>query len=187
MSRRLEMAGEAARLLQDGFVVLDFETTGFPTDRHVEIIEVGIIDHQGNILMNTLVKPRHPIPYGASRVNGIYDVHVEAAPPFEDVYQQLADLLHDKQVAAYNYSFEQGIINAVCRNFQVDYIAPSLWYCPMRSYQKFANSGKYFKLTVACSREDIHIENAHRALGDCLMTLELIKRMAKDAPRDEEV
>src|SRR5215207_708918 len=151
MSRRLEVATQAARLLQEGFVVLDFETTGFPTDRHVEIIEVGIIDHQGNTLMNTLVKPRRPIPYGASRVNGIYDEDVKDAPCFADVYQQLASLLHGKQVAAYNYTFERGILDAVCPNFNVDFISPFNWYCPMRSYQHFASSRKFFKLTMACA------------------------------------
>jgi DNA polymerase-3 subunit epsilon len=176
--KRETAAWEAAYLLETGFVVLDFETTGFPNDPLVEIIEVGIIDHMGTILMNTLVKPRRPIPYGASRVNGIYDKDVKDAPPFEEVYPQMMALLHGKQAAAYNFTFERGILQTVCRQFTVEVIKPAHWYCPMRAYQKFAGGYKFVKLTTACSREGIQVENAHRSIGDCLMTLELIRRMA---------
>jgi DNA polymerase III epsilon subunit-like protein len=36
----------------------------------------------------------------------------------------------------------------------------------------------FSKLVVACEKEGIPVQNAHRALGDCPMTLVLIRKMA---------
>lgn len=181
MNNRQQAALQAQQLFDTGFVVVDLETTGFPNQKTVEIIEVAILNHLGEVLLNTLVKPEGRIPYGASAVNGIYDDDVKDAPPFAHVYPQIVDLLHGKSVAAYNFSFERGMFDRVCERHNLDPISPSLWYCPMRAYQRYSNRNSFTKLTVACATEEILIKNAHRALGDCLMTLELMKKMAASA------
>jgi DNA polymerase-3 subunit epsilon len=170
---------EAAQHFLRGGVVVDVETTGFANDPFVEIVEVAIVDHQGEVLLNTLVKPRRFIPWGATRVHGIYDEMVQEAPPFEEVYLRMLAHLQDAQVAAYNFSFERDIFKQVCRQYQMPAIQPAKWYCPMRAYQAFRGLPKFFKLTAACAAESIPIERAHRALGDCQMTLALIQKMAE--------
>jgi DNA polymerase-3 subunit epsilon len=176
---REAVATELQRLFEEGFVVVDLETTGFPTQRRVEIIEVAILNHEGRMLLNTLVKPIGKIPPEASAVNGIYASDVAEAPPFTAVYPQLRELLHGQPVADYNFTFERGMFDRVCELHDLDPISPSLWYCPMRGYQRYKNRHRFTKLTSACSSEQIVVANAHRALGDCLMTLELMKKMAE--------
>lgn len=175
-------AQEFSELLRDGCIIVDFETTGFPNDPRVDIIEIGIIDHQGTVLMNTLVKPRGRIPFSASNVNGIYDHDVKDAPPFPDVYPELARILNDARAIAYNHEFERGILKTVCTSYDVPRII-SQWRCAMRGYQRFRMLRGFAKLVTACEKEGIVTENAHRALGDCIMTLALIQKMAEGGKR----
>lgn len=164
-------------LFESGFVVIDLETTGFPTDSRVEIIEVAILGSDGEPLLDTLVKPKWRIPAGASRVNGIYDDDVIDAPPLSEVYPQILETLQGLPAIAYNAPFEEGIFDTV--SFREDLPAPGPlgWFCAMRGYKSYAGLRRFVKLTQACASEGIKVQNAHRAMGDCLMTLELLKRM----------
>jgi len=173
-----KMAQRAAQLLETGFVVIDFETTGFPSDPKVAIIEVAVIDHRGGVLLNTLVQPGCSIPMRASQVNGIYDDDVVDALPFEALYPDLMALLDGQIAIAYNHTFEQGIINTVCGRY--DMTAPTAdWRCAMRAYAMYRDLRGFSSLVKACTAEGITIENAHRALGDCKMTLALMYTMAQ--------
>lgn len=178
---RKQMAGRAADLIKNGFVVVDLETTGLDYDPKVEIVEVAVLNHQGETLLNTLVKPVHKIPRGASRVHGIYDRDVALAPTFEQVYPQIKEVLHGQAVIAYNFTFEQNIFKALCSRHQQIAFEPTSWHCAMRAYQAYTGSEMFTSLTKACLRESVTVENAHRALGDCLMTLGLIRKMAAAA------
>ena len=64
------------------FCVLDTETTGL---KDAEICQIAIIDHTGEVLFNTLVKPVKPIPSDAVRVHGITNEQVQNAPSWAEV------------------------------------------------------------------------------------------------------
>ncbi len=175
--RRLEMAKRAAELLEQGFVVIDFETTGFPSDPTTRIVEVAVMDHRGGVLLNTLVNPQRHIPSSAARVHGIRDRDVVNAPTFAEVYPMLADLIVNTRAVAYNYTFERAMLSLVCD--QCGLPPPTVdWRCAMRAYQSFRGLRGFKSLSDACMAEGITIADAHRALGDCKMTLALIYMMA---------
>ena len=48
--------------------ILDTETTGLYDD--AEIVEISIIDENGGVLLDTLVKPLKPIPAEATAIHG---------------------------------------------------------------------------------------------------------------------
>lgn len=170
---------EAATILKQGCVIVDLETTGFSSDPQVAIVEVAVVNQDGEVLLNTLIKPGRRIPAEATGVHGLTNNDVAGAPAFETIYDQLAPLLHKKTVVAYNYTFEAGILDRVCMRLKLPPITPSHWYCAMRKYAQFRGSRRWFRLGVACHHEGIPIENAHRALGDCMMTLALLRKMAR--------
>lgn len=171
------MAKKISELFEEGFLVLDLETTGLPAP-DVAIVEVAIINHEGEILMNTLVNPECRIPILASDVNGIYDEDVAEAANFAAVYPELAEILQGKNVVAYNHEFEMAIFDIVCGRMELPNFADTTWHCAMRAYSDYRRQRKFYRLTKACQQEGIVVADAHRALGDCLMTLQLMRKMA---------
>lgn len=165
------------QLFEEGFVLVDVETTGLPNSSKVGIVEIAILDHNGNVLKNQLVNPERPIPTAASRIHGIADFDVAAAPTFGDIYDELEAIFAVGNVVAYNHTFEQDVFAAVCKRYTKPPFSVT-WHCAMRGYSEYKGERKWFKLGAACHREGIVVKNAHRALGDCIMTLALLRKMA---------
>jgi DNA polymerase-3 subunit epsilon len=173
---RTSVIERVARLMRDGCVIIDLETTGF-VEPSVAIVEVAVIDQRGDVLVNTLVKPDKRIPSRASAVHGIYDHNVADAQPFDVLYPQLAAMIGGRCVVSYNYTFEKSILEAVCARYRQPMFEVT-WTCAMRDYATYKRLSQSRKLTQACLAEGIKIKDAHRALGDCLMTLALMRRIA---------
>lgn len=175
------IARQAAALLESGCAVIDLETTGLSDDPRVAVVEIAVIDQDGVVLMNTLVDPRCRIPAAASAVHGITNQDVKDAPPFEEVYPQLAACLAGRPTIAYNVDFERAILDAVCQRLTLPVPAPPAWHCAMRLYAAYRRRKRYYRLGAACQLERITVRNAHRALGDCSLTLALLRAMASAA------
>jgi len=173
----------AQHMIEGDVVIIDFETTGF---NDAEIVQIGAVNQDGEILMNTLVKPTEPIPYQATKVHGITDAMVADAPPFKEIYVKLSVLLAGKTAIAFNADFEKKMIVSVCKRHSLPLIKPAQWDCAMKTYARFKGdwnprkrSYTWHSLSNACLQQKVAVINAHNAIGDCLMTLKLIEAMAK--------
>lgn len=175
------IAQQVAALLESGCAIIDLETTGLSDDPRVAVVEIGVIDQDGVVLLNTLVRPKRRIPAAASAVHGITNQDVKDAPPFEQVHPQLAACVAGRHVIAYNADFEQAILDAVCQRLKLPLPVPQAWHCAMRLYAAYRRSERFFRLGAACKHERIAVSNAHRALGDCSLTLSLLRAMATPA------
>ncbi len=185
MNQELEKrkASEWAReMLKTPAVILDFETTGI---KDAEIVQIGLIDTAGNVLMDTLVKPNIPIPAEVVRVHGISDATVRDAPTFNDLYIQFSVLLAGKVVVAYNADFEKMILTGVCARRGLPLPRLKMWACAMRNYAGYwgqvngRGGMKWQRLGIACQQQGVPSTNAHNALADCQMTLGLLSAMAR--------
>lgn len=170
----------AIRLFTTGFVVLDFETTGLSHTPGVAIVEIGLINHFGEVIYHTLVKPDCYIPPEVTRIHGINDDDVADAPEFPDVYPHLNALLEARHVVTYNAEFEKSILKVVCKRFGVELIKPAEWHCAMRMYAALRGLRGWMKLERACRQESIPTPISHRALADCQSTLALVQKMARE-------
>lgn len=168
------------------FVVLDTETTGL---YNAECVEIAIIDHEGNTLLNQRIKPYAGIPSAASNVHGIYIEDLEDCPTFDQVAEQITKHLLNKDVVVYNASYDKGILYSSAKHAKMERVQWSIiadWYCAMEAFSPiygewndYHHNYKWQKLTTAARFYNVNVENAHAALGDCLMTLGVIKAMAK--------
>jgi hypothetical protein len=73
-------------------VVWDCETSGLDRDTH-DILSISA--RCGDALFHSYARPTKPIPADATRVNGIRDEDVSAAPPYAEVAVQFARWLRD--------------------------------------------------------------------------------------------
>ena len=169
------------------FVILDTETTGL--DERAEIVELSIIDKHGNTLFDSLIKPKGHIPRDAERIHGISNIDVKNADSWSDVYDGVRNILEDRSVAIYNAEYDTRIIQQTCNLYNVDMIKFNP-VCVMLHYAKYwgewnysRGNYKWQKLTNAARQQGIEIKNAHRALGDCMMTLAVMNKIFDNEDR----
>lgn len=195
MTSREKVVAWAQDLLQsEDFVIIDTETTGFGDDD--EIIQIAVIDHNGNELLNTLVKPTKSITN--TDYHGITDETVKDAPTFPEVYKQLEAVLRGKNVLAYNYAYDSRM---VAQNCERHYREPILHaasglnavvHCVMEQYARYygdwnGRKGSYTwqKLRDALDRFGLsHCDfgdKEHDAATDAKATLAVLKKMAENA------
>lgn len=185
-SHRRQAIQWAQNLLARNFYVLDTETTGL--GERDEIIQIGIVDAGGNAVLDQLIRPSIPIPPGAARVHGITDDDVINSPIFSSLYIKLSSLLAGETVIAYNMDFDWRMLQQTVARYRLPDIRIGKRDCAMKQYAKFKGkrSGQgrgyvWHKLTSALAQESIAVGDAHNALGDALMTLELVRKMASSS------
>lgn len=163
------------------YVILDTETTGLtPTS---EILEVAVIDKHGNVLLNTLVKPKGRIPAKATEIHGIHRATVKDSPTFPEVWEkQLYPIIKDRKVLIYNAKYDVRLIKQSLEKWGI--VTDNITLdtdCVMDTYARLIGSKRWVTLEKACGYK---IE--HRALGDCLATLKVIQKNTKLDFQDKE-
>ena len=172
-------------------LILDTETTGLGAD--AEVVELAVIDCTGAVLLDTLVRPSGRVPVEATAIHGITDAMLVDAPPWSEIHDQFYRLIAGRQVVAYNAEFDVRLLEQTARRYvgnepglefvPLDQVAA--FSCAMQAYAEFYGEwsnekGRYRwqNLVNAAQQQSVMVENAHRALGDCLMTLGIIRAMS---------
>ena len=185
---RTEVIKWANILLEDGdALIIDTETTGLTDDD--EVIQLAIVDLEGRVLLDTLLKPTVAIAPEACAVHGITNQHLINAPTISDLYDKIASLIRNQCLIAYNADFDRRLLRQTCKRYGLSKFEVEGWDCVMEKYTWFwgkrYNDGDYKRqsLIAACTQQGIIVDGAHEAVKDCLLTLKLIKVMANT---DEE-
>jgi DNA polymerase III subunit epsilon len=152
-------------------VIMDTETTGLGDDALV--VQIAVINPKGETLLNTLVNPEVPIPADAQRIHGITDEIVKSAPLWKDVAQQFASVVAGKTVTIYNAAYDTRIIRQANKKAAYDIIFKN--DCAMEQYAAFVGEWNEYRGNYRWQRLE---GGDHSALGDCLATLDVIKKMA---------
>jgi len=180
----LARVAEAARKLmgRTDVFILDTETTGL---KDAEVIEVALVDTTGAVRLNTLVKPRASVmnPH-AERVHGISLRELQGQPSWPEVLPELVALAKDATVLAWNAPFDARMLEQTSARWGLPH-PKLLFVCAMRLYAKTHGRPSYglHKAVVTEGLDELLTQHAsHRALGDVIFVLELLKRLA--APAD---
>ena len=137
-------------------IYLDTETTGLSD--HDEIVELTIIDDNGEPLINTLVKPiNHTRWPKAQDVHGISPMDVRNAPTQTQISGKIRDVIRDTRVVIYNAPYDSQYLPELEDAIEVR--------CAMREFADF-NKSKWLKLVNATKIVGYEWEGAHRALAD---------------------
>ena len=174
-------------MIQRGeFVILDTETTG--VDHGSEICQIAIIDSQGSILIDTLIKPIGRIPSSATAIHGITNAMVTSAPGWDKVVTGLVPLLDGRDVIAYNALFDRKMMHKSSEAAglpKTDWKQFSRWWCAMEAFaevygkaDRYTGKFRWQKLSTAAQYYNIPVVAEHTALDDCRTTLAVARAMA---------
>jgi len=166
----------AKNLLSGSFLLLDTETTGLNTNTS-EIVQISVVCNHGASLLDTLVKPSGLIPKEATAIHHITNEMVQSAPTWQEVFPKLLTILKHQRIIIYNANYDWPLIASVTKRAGLDMlpIIGNVVECAMLKYSAYIGElGKY-----GAYRWQKLTGGDHTAKGDCLATLELIKRMSE--------
>jgi DNA polymerase-3 subunit epsilon len=174
----------AYQLLHSRFYVLDTETTGLSAQ--AEIVQLALVDHDGETVINTLVKPTRPCPAEVTRIHGITNEMLADAPTLEELYITLSTKLAASTLIAYNMEFDWRMLRQSLEVYSLPLPVGVKRHCAMQAYaryygQRSPRGGGYAwqSLSSACRQQNIRLEYTHSALGDARATLALLRQMAR--------
>jgi len=167
-------------------IYLDTETTGL--DEFSEIVEIGIIDSQGEILYESFVKPLKRLSAESINIHGITNEMLTEAPSWADIHEDVNQIIKQADsVYIYNADYDDRLLKqtASLYNMQLDnYNSHCLMLEYAHMYGEFNHRTNLFdkwqRLTNAALQQNIDISHlkAHRAVSDCE-----ISRLVKIAMR----
>jgi DNA polymerase-3 subunit epsilon len=165
-------------------VFLDLETTGLDP-RTDEILEIGILDDTGNVLLDSLVRPeRHRRWPGAVAIHGIAPEDVADAPTLDELRPRIIAAVYDALVVICNAPFDAGFL-------RYDLDAAAEVRCAMLEFAAVygewsARHGGWHwqKLHVAAAHVGFAWDgDSHRAINDCRATRAVWHYLRRSAAR----
>ena len=180
---RQQVIQKAREILNLQPVVLDTETTGLGS--YDEIIEIALVNHQGNVIYESLVRPTIEIPPDSTRINRIFNEMVKSSPSWKEVWNQVQPLLSRKPVVIYNSEFDVRLMQQSHRIARIPWTNVFTPVCLMKLYAAFLgewnsykNDFRFVTLEKAGALSGIQLPNSHRATDDTLLAYALLKHLA---------
>ncbi len=181
--RQLKAAKMARDVLSQRPVFLDTETTGL--DSSAEIVEISVLDSDGCVLFESLVRSSQPIPRDASRIHHITDHMVATAPTWPIVWLQLRPHLIGRTIVIYNEEFDVRMMQQSHTRYRLPWRERLTTFCLMKLYAQFKgewsstrNAYRYFSLDQAGRECSISLPNSHRSSDDTRLTHALMVYLA---------
>lgn len=185
ISAREQVIHQAKSLINSRPLYLDTETTGI--DRNSEIVEIAIVNHIGEVIYQSLVKPTSSIPYQATRIHGIDNEMVNRSLGWPEVWQEVHALLSNRLVCIFNSDFDVRLMQQTHHRYHM------LWqlgedtnfHCIMKLYAQFygqwdsrRSTYRYQSLDSARKQCKLTIPNSHRAADDTLLARAVLHYIA---------
>lgn len=175
---------QARQFLAAQPLFLDTETTGVRST--AEVIEICLVDHQGQVCFNSLVHPRLPIPAESTQIHGISNAMVALAPTWSQLWPQVQSLLTSRPIGIYNADFDMRLIRQTHIQQGLPWDAnPITSFCIMLLYAQFygewdeqRNSYRWQSLEKARQRFNLPLPNSHCAKDDALLARAVLEQIA---------
>ena len=176
------------------FLLLDTETTGKLEHRGFQIVEIAILDQDGKTRYHSLVKPDIAMPSEASDISGLTDAQLADAPTMTEVWPTVVQVLTSTDVPIYtwNADFDQKALLLTAKRYDLPVptavSSKTRWRCAMKLHARWygewsngKNDYRYQSLEWACTELEIEESEHHRAVGDALNALRVLRAIGSRA------
>lgn len=181
--------------MKNKYIIIDTETTGFHPYDGDELLQVSIIDTDGNVLFDEYFKPQHRTEWKkAEQVNGISPEMVADRPAISEKISEINAIIENSDtIIGYNTQFDIGFLKANGAIVPDDLETVDVMEDFAKIYGEWNDqrgSYKWQKLTIAADYYGYdwsEHKEAHNSLGDCYATLYVYKKLTTDTMTIERV
>ena len=163
------------------YTIIDLETTGGKFNEE-SIIEVAAYKFDGVNITDqfiSLVNPQRDIHPYVEKLTGITSTMVQSAPKFHEVAKRIIEITSNSVLVAHNAQFDYRILQLEFKRLGFEFSMKSL--CTVILSQELLPEQESYKLGRLSRSLGIPLKDRHRASGDALATVELLKiLMEKD-------
>ena len=159
------------------YVAFDVETTGF--NKNDRIVEIGLVTFKNGQLLeewSTLVNPQRDV--GKSNIHGITASMVSAAPLFSEVVNDIFRIIDGRVLVAHQFSFDARMLAQELNRLDLDGDLGK-GFCTLIASRNLL-PGTADSLSATCKELGIESLDAHSALGDARMTMQIFQRLSED-------
>lgn len=156
--------------LLDDFVAIDLETTGLDAARDAAVA-VAVVPFRGGEPIGgyeTLVNPGRSIPATSTRIHGITDEMVMAAPRLGELLDEIEALVGGHAVVGHGVAFDLAILERVRRIHHRPPL-PNTALCTMRLAAALHLGWTDVTLEALATRLGVPVVGRHTARGDALV------------------
>ena len=114
--------GNDTVLLDNTYVVFDFETTGFNAGGGDQIIEVGAVMLKDGAIVDRfseLIKPNRPLKSKITEITGITDAMLEGKDSEEEVIKRFIEWFKDYPMVAHNAKFDVSFLEMAYKKYNL--------------------------------------------------------------------
>jgi DNA polymerase-3 subunit epsilon len=166
---------------ETAFAVVDVETTGMRAGERDRITEIAVVlVHHGRreVVLDSLINPGRPIPPAICAITNITNDMVRSAPTFAELADQVMAALAGRVFVAHNARFDWNFVTAEvqrARDLALD--GPRL--CTVRLARRLVREVRSCGLDSLTHHFGFENPARHRALGDALVTADLLARLLR--------
>ena len=157
-------------------LIVDTETTGY--NYMAEVIDIGVVDTTGHVVMDSLIMPEGHIHRDSLLSHGLTRQRLQAmgARPYPDVHHELSCALGDASLlVAYGSSFDERVVTQTAERHNLPLWTPR-WRCAMSDYAAAAGRRKLHDLAEALG---VETGRSHRAMSDALTLLGVMRAVVE--------
>ena len=155
-------------------IILDVETTGFNPKRD-KIIEVAALKLKAGKIedqFSTLINPLKPISTSISRLTGLTQADLKAAPSFQEIEDKLFRFMRGHRIYGYNVAFDKRFLVKGSKRFNCFIF---------KDYLKFVKRRRPnytdYKMKSVAKKLGIRVNASHRAINDVNTLWEIMRRL----------
>ena len=165
--------------LNERALIIDTETVG--SGPSVEVVEVAVCDHRGELVYDSLVRPLYNRLPRSTKEQRFDLTEFARAPAWDEAWAGLAPLLEGKLLIAYNAAFDRRALSAMCARSHTRSNERG-WRCAMQLVKRALAVRGNLTLSEACARHGL-VGGNHRAAQDVLATYRLLVAVRESLAR----
>lgn len=171
---------QAKKHFQEGYVVLDVETTG--TSLHSdEIIEIGALRVEAGIPtkeFSTLVQCEKKIPKEVQMFTGLTNCDLDDnGKPLKQALEELFVFAGEHIIIGHNVTFDYNFIRSACQKQGMEMRLGTLSRDTLALARRKIRGVEDYQLVTLMKHLGYDVSKAHRALADSYLTYQLYKKL----------